>query len=65
MCATKFSDLICRPIAAQFMSDDVIALFEFEQTKGGIAIVTEKHYRLVQPEDLSTEELVKYQQRPL
>jgi hypothetical protein len=64
VCSTKFPDLICRPIAAQFMGDDVIALFEFEQTKDEIAISSEKHYRLVQPEDLSTEELVKYQQRP-
>ena len=63
--ATKFPDLICRPIATQFMGDDVIALFEFEQTEDGIAIASEKHYRLVHPEDLSTEELARYQQRPL
>lgn len=65
VCATKFPDLICRPIAAQFMTDDVIALFEFEQTEDGIAIASEKHYRLVQSEGLSIEELARYQQRPL
>ncbi len=27
-CKAKFPDLICRPISAQFMEDDVIALFE-------------------------------------
>ena len=28
---SKFPSLICRPIAAQFMNDDLIALFEFER----------------------------------
>lgn len=27
-CTHKFPSLICRPVAAQFMQDDVIALFE-------------------------------------
>ena len=65
VCATKFPDLICRSIAAQFMGDDVIALFEFEQTESGIAIAAEKHYRLVYSEDVSAEELAQYQKRPL
>lgn len=42
-----------------------IALFEFEQTAEGIAITTEKHYKLVAPENLSQEELQHYQTRPL
>lgn len=63
MCAAKFPDLICRPIAAQLMADQTIALFELEQTYEGIAINAERHYRLVQPEELSSEELHAYQQR--
>ena len=63
ICATKFSKLICRSIAAQFMTDDVIALFEFEQAEDEIAIASEKHYRLVHPKDVSTEELHTYQKR--
>ena len=47
VCAGKSPDLICRPIAAQFMEDDLIALFELEQTSDGVAITSEKHYRLV------------------
>jgi hypothetical protein len=45
------------------MRDNVIALFEFEQTKNEIAITSEKHYKLVPPEALSVEELIQYQRR--
>jgi hypothetical protein len=61
--AAKFPALICKPIAAQFMSNGAIALFEFELTKEGIAITTEKHYRLVKPDELSSEELESYKAR--
>ena len=60
LCALKFPNLICRPIAAQFMADNLIALFEFEQSKDGIKVASEKHYRLVRPDDLSLEELHSY-----
>ncbi|MBM3130459.1 MAG: endonuclease [Chloroflexi bacterium] len=61
--ATKFPNLICRPIAAQFMADDLIALFEFEQTEDGVRISAEKHYKLVRPEELTPEELETYKIR--
>jgi hypothetical protein len=63
LCALKFPKLICRAIAAQFMGDDLIALFEFEQTKDGIKVSSEKHYRLVKPDELSSEELKSYSLR--
>lgn len=63
VCAAKFPKLICRPIAAQFMDDGVIALFEFEQTESGIRISAEKHYKLVRPEDVTAEELDVYRGR--
>ena len=44
VCAAKFAGLICRPIGAQFMAQDVIALFAFEKGETGIAISSEKHY---------------------
>lgn len=50
MCNTKFPQLICRAIAAQLMENELIAMFEFEQTDEGLKISTEKHYRLVQAE---------------
>ena len=65
MCADKFASLLCRPIAAQFMAEDLIALFEFEKQKDEIAISSEKHYRLVPPEDVTLEDLATYRTRPL
>jgi hypothetical protein len=65
ICSTKFPSLICRPIAAQFMRDEVIALFEFEETDKGIAIASEKHYRLVPPEQMSEADLEAYRKRSL
>jgi hypothetical protein len=60
MCGSKFPNLICRPIAAQFIREYLIALFELEQGPSGIGISSEKHYLLVEPDNLSPEELAKY-----
>ena len=65
MCASKFPGLVCRPIGAQSMESALIALFEFDAAQGEIVIVSERHYRLVPPEDVSPEELQAYQTRPL
>ena len=61
--AAKFPGLICKPVAAQFMSNGAIALFEFEISKDGIVITSEKHYRLVMPSELTQEELENYKTR--
>ncbi len=63
LCREKFSDLICRPIAAQFMKDEVIALFEFEEARDNVAIASEKHYRLVPPDEVSAADLQLYASR--
>jgi hypothetical protein len=63
MCANKFQHVICRPIGAQFVEDDLIALFEFEQGKEGIAIASEKHYRLVPGEQVTEADLRSYRER--
>ncbi len=63
LCATKFSALVCRPIAAQFMDDNLIALFELEQNEDRVLIVNEKHYRLVLPDDFSSTDLEVYRSR--
>ena len=63
VCERKFPGLICRSIAAQFMEEDLIALFECERTEEGIRVSIEKHYRLVNPENLSAEELESYRKR--
>jgi len=61
--AAKFPNLICKPIAVQFMKNGAIALFEFELNSNGIAITAEKHYRLVAPDNISLDELESYKIR--
>jgi hypothetical protein len=63
MCASKWPALICRAIAAQTMDNDLIALFELEKTRTGIAVSSEKHYRLVPPDQVSSGDLQSYQTR--
>jgi len=61
VCAAKFQGLICRPIAAQFMGKDVIALFAFNSGPNGEAVLSdERHYRLVAADAISAEELRSY-----
>jgi hypothetical protein len=60
MCTVQFSGLVCRAIAAQYMGKNLIALFEFEQNNEGIKVSSEKHYRLVRPDELSSDELQSY-----
>lgn len=62
-CAAKFPDLICRAIAAQFMEDDLIALFELTLENDVVKIVDEAHYRLVPADQISPTDLAAYRQR--
>ncbi len=63
VCAVKFPDLICRSIAAQFMKENTIVMYELEDYDNEIVITSEKHYRLVNPEELSPGDLKKYGRR--
>ncbi|MFZ2447032.1 MAG: hypothetical protein WAW37_11795 [Syntrophobacteraceae bacterium] len=63
VCAEKFPSLVCNAIAAQFMKDDLIALFMFEMGSKGIALLSERHYRLVAPAEISQEDLRNYRSR--
>jgi len=63
VCAAKFPGLICRPIAAQFVEQDLIALFELEEGRDGIRVAVEKHYRLVPHEQVTAADLEAYKLR--
>jgi hypothetical protein len=63
LCADKFPALVCRPIAAQFMRDEVIALFEFEEDENGIGVAAERHYKLVPQEEVTEVDLENYRNR--
>ena len=63
LCADRLPSLICRPVGAQPMRDNLIVLFEFEQASGDVRVVSEKHYQLVPPDGVTTEDLTAYRQR--
>lgn len=64
LCRHKFPSLICRSIAAQFMADGVIAMFELGLEDGEVRKLAERHYKLVPPDDLSAEDLLTYRNHP-
>ena len=56
----RFPGMRCRAIAAQFMEDRVIALFELMLQDDEIRIVEERHYRLVPSEKLDRDAIRDY-----
>ncbi len=63
VCRDKLPALICRPVGAQFVRGDLIALFEFEQDGDEINVVSERHYRLSPPDAVREEDLIRYRRR--
>jgi len=59
-CAQKFPNLTCRPVSAQFMGNDVIALFELALVDGELGILEERHYKLVPADQIGVEDLKRY-----
>jgi len=57
VCRDKFPSLVCRPIGAQFVAENVIALFEFDEGENGIGVASEKHYKLVPADELTEADL--------
>ena len=56
----RFSGLRCRALAAQFMDDNTVALFELTRKGDEIKVVQERHYRLVPAKDLDQAEIRDY-----
>jgi len=59
-CKEKFPSLGCRPVSAQFMDDEVIAMFELALHGDHVKILEEKHYRLVPGDEITEEDLKLY-----
>lgn len=59
-CQEKFNNLQCRAVSAQFISCELIALFELTLEDGMVRIVDEKHYKLVASEQISSDDLRNY-----
>lgn len=60
LCAHKYPNLICKAIAAQFMESNIIAIVELTLFNDEIKKVSEKHYHLVNPDDITLKELEEY-----
>jgi len=56
----KFPGIRCRAIAAQFMSEGIIALFELTVQDDVVKVIEEKHYKLVPAKDLDTKAIRLY-----
>jgi hypothetical protein len=59
-CAEKYPTLIPRAVSAQFIEDDLIALFELTVEDGSVRIVDERHYRLVPSDRITGDDLRLY-----
>jgi hypothetical protein len=62
-CAEKFPSLICRSVSAQFIADDLIAMFELIVEDDEVKIIDEKHYRLSSVEAITAADLAVYGRR--
>jgi len=56
----KFPGLRCRAISAQFMEDDIVALFELTLDDGKVRVVEERHYKLLPAKDLDRRAISDY-----
>ncbi|CAD5373255.1 Endonuclease [Rubrivivax sp. A210] len=59
-CKQRFPELRCRPISAQFIATDQIALFELTIDDDEIRLVEERHYKLVPSFELDRGEITAY-----
>lgn len=56
----KFPGMRCKAIAAQFMDDDIVALFELTIQNEEIKVVEERHYKLVPAKKLDQNAIRDY-----
>lgn len=59
-CEQQYTALVARPVAAQFMSEGTIAMFELRIDGEEVKIREERHYRLVPSNEISDDDLKFY-----
>jgi hypothetical protein len=59
-CRERFPHLVCRPVAAQFMKESVVAVMELVEEGGRILVANEAHFRLVPAGEISSQDLDRY-----
>lgn len=60
LCAEKYPELICRSIACQFVTRDIVAMFEFAIEEQRIVKVNERHYKIIEAAEISGDDLRAY-----
>lgn len=65
LCAEKYPELICRPIACQFINRSIVVMYEFTIEDERIVKVNERHYNVVEANDIGDEELQSYRNREI
>lgn len=60
--AENFPQIRCRAIAAQFMADRTVALFELTIIDGDVKVVDERHYKLVPASELDDRAVRDYRE---
>ena len=59
----KYRHCVARPVSAQFLSRDTIAMFELTFDGNDVSIVREQHYELCSANDISEDDLSRYAKR--
>lgn len=62
-CQEKYPNLICRPVSTQFITDDLLAIFELCLEGDEVKIADERHYKLVPSSEISSTDLQIYSTR--
>lgn len=56
----EYASDTCHPIITRFITEKVIAFWVFELSQNHFGLETERHYRLVRPDELTKEEMAGY-----
>jgi hypothetical protein len=56
----RYRNCIPRPVSAQFMAGDIIAIFELTFDGDEVSIIRERQYRLTEAKDIGEKDLAAY-----
>ena len=63
LCKQKYPELMCRAIACQFITSDIVAMFEFAVEDGKIVKENERHYKMIDASQITGGDLSLYNSR--
>ena len=63
-CKQKYSSILCRPLALQFLSDNDLAILELAVEEYDdvfrLSVVDERHYQLTSKDGITESEIISY-----